>query len=380
MAPGRESIIVSNSVAQKETQRGPSPIVALHGVGHRYGETVAVDRLSLEVTQGETLVILGPSGCGKTTVLRLIAGLEVPDEGTIDIGSRRVAGDRTWVPPEKRGVGLVFQDYALFPHLSVAQNMAFGLRDMTPSERQRRVWEVLFLVGLEGLGDRHPHQLSGGQQQRVALGRALAPQPQVLLLDEPFSNLDTDLRLQVREEVRRILKTTGTTAIFVTHDQEEAFSLADRLGVLHRGRMEQVDKPDMVYNFPTTRFVADFVGHADFIVGEVTEGAVRCALGVLPYQTDLPVGTPVEVMVRPDNLVLSPDPEGNATVLEQRFLGPFNQYALRLSSGDFLHAGAPSTVVYPEGTRLRAELRVACLTVFPAGDRETAFDRQVSLR
>lgn len=358
--------MVSTSVTQREKQLDTFPILALAGVGRRYADTKAVGGLSLQVAPGETLVILGPSGCGKTTVLRLIAGLEVPDEGTIDIGSRRVAGDRTWVPPEKRGVGHVFQDYALFPHLSVAQNMAFGLRDMTPSERQQRVWEILFLVGLEGLGDRHPHQLSGGQQQRVALGRALAPQPQMLLLDEPFSNLDTDLRLQVREEVRRILKGTGTTAIFVTHDQEEAFSLADRLAVLNRGSLEQLNRPDMVYNFPTTHFVADSVGHADFVPGEVTPGAVHTPLGVFPYQTDLPVGTPVEVMVRPDNLLLSPDPEGNATVVERRFLGPFNQYALRLSSGDFLHAGAPSTVVYPEGTRLRAELRVACLTVFPS--------------
>ncbi|MDP6347169.1 MAG: ABC transporter ATP-binding protein, partial [Dehalococcoidia bacterium] len=320
--------------------------------------------LSLEVAQGETLVILGPSGCGKTTVLRLIAGLEHPDEGTIDISGRRVAGGREWVPPEKRGVGLVFQDYALFPHLSLSQNIAFGLKGMKPAQRRQRVWEILFLVGLEGLGERHPHQLSGGQQQRVALGRALAPQPQVLLLDEPFSNLDTDLRLQVREEVRRILRTTGTTAIFVTHDQEEAFSLADRLAVLNEGRMEQLEKPDMVYNFPTTRFVADFVGHADFVTGEVTNGSVRTGLGAFPYQTDLPVGTPVEVMVRPDNLLLSPDPEGNTTVVERRFLGPFNQYVLRLSSGDFIHANAPSAVVYAEGIRLRAELRVACLTVF----------------
>jgi iron(III) transport system ATP-binding protein len=269
------------------------------------------------------------------------------------------------VSPEKRGVGLVFQDYALFPHRSVAQNIAFGLRSMPQSQRRQRVWEILFLVGLEGLEDRYPHQLSGGQQQRVALGRALAPQPQVLLLDEPFSNLDTDLRLQVREEVRRILKTAGTTAIFVTHDQEEAFSLADRLAVLNGGRMEQVDRPEMVYNFPTTRFVADFVGHADFVAGEVGDGQVRTGLGVFPYQTEFPAGTPVEVMVRPDNLLLSPDPDGNTTVVERRFLGPFNQYTLRLSSGGFIHANAPSAVVYAEGDRLRAELRVACLTAFP---------------
>ncbi|NOZ59049.1 MAG: ABC transporter ATP-binding protein, partial [Euryarchaeota archaeon] len=216
------------------------PQVVLSGVAKSYGETPAVADLSLEVGDGEIFCLLGPSGCGKSTTLRLIAGLEVPDAGSIEIGGVAVAGEGTWLPPEERRVGIVFQDYALFPHMRVRENIAFGLRGWSRCALRRRVDEVLELVGLSGLEERYPHELSSGQQQRVAIARALAPEPEVVLLDEPFSNLDVDLRRRIRRDIKRILREAGITAIFVTHDQEEAFYIADRLGVMRRGRLEQV--------------------------------------------------------------------------------------------------------------------------------------------
>ncbi len=217
------------------------------------------------MAEGEILALLGPSGCGKTTTLRLIAGLESPDAGTITLRGQVVAGPGRAVPPEERGIGIVFQDYALFPHLTVADNVGFGAGAGGATGAASST--VLDLVGLGGFGPRYPHELSGGQQQRVALARALAPAPALMLLDEPFSNLDADLRAQMRDEVERILRTSGTTAVFVTHDQEEAFTLADRVGVLQAGRIEQLAPPQELYHRPATRFVAAFVGAADFLPG-----------------------------------------------------------------------------------------------------------------
>ncbi|MDO8637119.1 MAG: ABC transporter ATP-binding protein, partial [Dehalococcoidia bacterium] len=217
-----------------DASRSIGTLVSIKGVHKSFGNNMVISNLSLEVRQGEFLSLLGPSGCGKTTILRLIAGFERPDAGEIYVAGQLVAGDAAWQPPEKRGVGMVFQDYALFPHLTVAQNIAFGLHRFKSDARQRRVQEVMDLVGLSGLGNRYPYELSGGQQQRVALARALAPGPQLVLLDEPFSNLDTDLRAQIRPEVERILREAKTTAIFVTHDQEEAMAMGDRVGILYR--------------------------------------------------------------------------------------------------------------------------------------------------
>lgn len=345
-----------------------TPVLAMEDVSLYFDSVVAVEDVTLHVNKGDIAVLLGPSGCGKTSCLRLIAGLETPSEGKIFIAGRQVAGNGVWVPPEKRGVGMVFQDYALFPHLTVADNITFGLRKKSQQQKYERVREILALVGLEGLAERYPHQLSGGQQQRVALARALAPQPRLLLMDEPFSNLDTDLRIHVRDEVRHILKKTNNTAIFVTHDQEEAFSIGDRLAVINKGRLEQVDRPEVLFHEPATRFVADFVGHADFIEGTVRAGLIHTELGDFPWPKNritMPEGTPVEVLVRPDHITLVPSREGQGTIIEKRFLGSFNQYDILLATGYTLHAYSSSSVFYDEGTRVKIHLEEENLIIFP---------------
>ena len=247
------------------------PVVELRDASKTYPETSApaVDGFSLALSEGEILSILGPSGCGKTTVLRLIAGFEVPDAGEVLLRDNPASGNGFHMPPEKRGVAMVFQDYALFPNLSVSKNIGFGLRKVHRSEKERRVEEMLDTIKMSGLGHRFPHQISGGQQQRVALGRALAPRPVVVLLDEPFSNLDAAMRGQMRREVQSILRREGATAILVTHDQHEALSFADRVAVMNQGSLEQVGTPEDIFSRPATSFVATFVGHASFLPGRV---------------------------------------------------------------------------------------------------------------
>ena len=339
-------------------------LLALEGVSKRFAGGPAVERLTLGVARGEILGLVGPSGCGKTTTLRLIAGFETPDEGEVRIGGRTVAGPagRTFVPPEERGVGIVFQDYALFPHLTVADNVAFGL---AAGERRRRTREVLDLVGLAAFGARYPHELSGGQQQRVALARALAPAPALILLDEPFSNVDAELRAQLREQVREVLSTTGTTAVFVTHDHEEAFTLADRVGVLNAGRLEQLDAPEVVYHEPATPFVAEFVGDADFLVGTVTEAGIVTELGAFPNPGGLRGGTRVRLMIRPDDIAFAPTPGGEAVIVRRDFRGPVNVYCLRLPSGQRVHSSQPSTTIYELGTAVRATAELLHVVTFP---------------
>jgi iron(III) transport system ATP-binding protein len=293
----------------------PRIVLRCNGVAKRFGDVVAVDGFELEVREGELLCLLGPSACGKTTALRLIAGLDRPDAGTVDVAGRTVAGPGTWVPPERRRVGMVFQDWALFPHLDVRGNVAFGL----DGEAHSRVTELLDLVRLGGLDTRMPHELSGGQQQRVALARALAPAPDLLLLDEPFSNLDAQLRAEVRSEVRGVLRSTGTTSVFVTHDQEEALSIADRVAVMTSGRVRRLGTPFEVYADPADAAVARLVGHANLLPARVSGGVATTALGELPAP-DAPDGA-VEVLVRPESLRAVPDPAGNARVVHVEFYG-----------------------------------------------------------
>ena len=320
------------------------------GLTKAFGAVRAVEQLDLTVDQGQVLALLGPSGCGKTTALRLIAGFETPDTGTVEIGGRIVAGPRTLLAPEKRQVGMVFQEYALFPHLNVVDNIAYGI-PRTPG-RTDRVKEVMSLASLDGLEKRMPHQLSGGQQQRVALARALAPEPEVLLLDEPFSNLDAVLRTQVRQETRDILKANGAAAIFVTHSREEAMVMGDVIAVMNQGRWEQVDTPQRLFHAPATRFVASFMGIADFLPAHPYKGTLRTELGSIPLPKGLTAENHVEVMVRPDDLTIRPFQSGLGVIIERTFQGAFYLYRVALPSGSVVHCLGPHTEEHAVGTRV----------------------------
>ena len=310
--------------------------VELRNVSKYFGDLTAVDDVSLTIDDGEFVTLVGPSGCGKTTTLRLIAGLERPDGGSVTVDGETVADADTFVPPEDRGVGVVFQEFALFPHLTAAENIAFGIEDWAADEREARVDELLDLVGLSAHRESHPDELSGGQQQRVALARSLAPEPDTLLLDEPFSNLDVDLRVEMREEVRRILKETGVTAVSVTHDQEEALSISDRVAVMHDGRIEQVGRPDRVFQHPESRFVAGFLGHASFLSGYLSGDTVHTDVGQIPRASihglaEAYDGTKLDVLVRPDDVSARPtDGEGDGEVIYRQYLGPTMLYRVRL--------------------------------------------------
>lgn len=323
----------------------------------------AVADVSLQVSQGDILALLGPSGCGKTTLLRLIAGFETPNAGTVAIAQQPVAGEGSWVSPERRGVGMVFQDYALFPHLTVAQNVAFGLShgDRHAHNGAKVVHEVLALVGLEGLENRYPHELSGGQQQRVALARALAPRPFLVLLDEPLSNLDVQVRVKLRQELRDILKAAGTTAVFVTHDQEEALSIADQVGVMRAGRLEQLDTPEHVYQSPRSQFVAEFVTQANFVLAKRQEGGWLSDIGFIPSDrviTDLdPASTEaIAFMIRQEEIQLVPDAQSAIVVCDRQFLGREQRYTIRTPKGNLLVARTPAAVHLPVGIGVQLEI------------------------
>jgi iron(III) transport system ATP-binding protein len=334
-------------------------MIALEGVVKRYGETTAVTDATLTVERGEMLALLGPSGCGKTTLLRLIAGFERPDAGTLAIDGAPVAGPGTFVPPERRPVGMVFQDYALFPHLSVADNVGFGLpRDA----RRQRVPLLLALVDLCGLGERFPHELSGGQQQRVALARALGPRPSVILLDEPWSNVDSQLREVLRQEVASVLRPLGITGILVTHDREEAFSIADRIALVRDGTIEQVGTPEELYYAPASRWAAEFVGASNVLPGTVADGLVETMLGRFPAN-GASLAHAVEVMVRPELLELRPDPAGIAEVVGREFRGHDVAYRVRLGEVELV-SQRPSNELVPLGARVSIRLHEGRVAVF----------------
>jgi iron(III) transport system ATP-binding protein len=343
------------------------PIIELTKVSKTYpgGRMAAVEDISLQVEKGEVLALLGPSGSGKTTVLRLIAGFEVPDRGSILLQGREASRPGYCRPPEERGVGMVFQDYGLFPHLTVGKNVAFGLFRHGAKERRRKVNEILGLVGLSGFENRYPHELSGGQQQRVALARALAPSPIVVLLDEPFSNLDPEMRSRMRSEVHQILKRVGMTAVLVTHDHEEAFAMADKIGVLNSGKVEQLDIPESIYHTPSTPFVADFVGQADFLPGVVgSDRVIHTEIGNFPNEKDFPIGRTVAVMIRPDDIRLVRNAKGIARVASRQFRGSENLYTLALPSGQILHSSEHSVSFFPEDTRVELMLTATHTVLF----------------
>jgi iron(III) transport system ATP-binding protein len=354
----------------------PDPSVALRTLSlvKRFGDVTAVDEVVLDVWRGEFLGVLGPSGCGKTTLLRLVAGFERPDAGGIEIGGRVVAGPRRHVPPESRRIGMVFQESALFPHLDVAGNIGFGL---SGARRSTRVAELIGLVGLAGLQRRMPHELSGGQQQRVALARALAPDPAIILLDEPFSSLDATLRAQLRGEVRDILRAAGATTLFVTHDQAEALEISDRVAVMRAGRIEQLSTPDELYLRPINRFVAGFVGEANLIPGEVRHGEVQTVAGRFRSAGGALVdGTRAEVLLRPEQLHMlpverldsPPRPEAVLRIVRRVFHGSEVHHVLRSSGGLEIEAATASSATLAVGLEVIVHARAREVPVYPLED------------
>ncbi|MGI0500495.1 ABC transporter ATP-binding protein [Limnospira platensis CENA597] len=353
-----------------------SAILDMVGISKQYPNTntPAVEDISITLNHGDILGLLGPSGCGKTTLLRIIAGFEQPDRGVVEIAGQVVSGSKEWIPPERRGVGMVFQNYALFPHLTVAQNIAFGLeilRKKSPKQLQLRVAEVLELVGLSGYADRYPHEISGGQQQRVALARALAPGPTLVLLDEPLSNLDVQVRLKLRQELRQILKAARASAVFVTHDQEEALSISDWVAVMRHGHLEQWGTPEKIYLEPASRFVAEFVTQANFIPaqrrGNLWETEVGCFAIASNDGDDSDITEKADLMVRQEDFILKPDETASVVIRDRQFLGRELHYCLQVPSGGELIARTPfGGRSLPVGMRVQVMFPQDSVRVFPA--------------
>ena len=360
----------AHQLAATEGATGPAvqPALRLDGVAKAYGDVPAVRGVDLVVGRREVVTLVGPSGCGKSTLLRLAAGLEEPDSGSISVGGREVAGSR-FVPAEQRRVGLVFQDHALFPHLDVARNVAFGLERRERDGQSPRVSEVLEIVGLGHLARRYPHELSGGEQQRVALARALAPRPAVVLLDEPFSSLDTNLRSRVRADTLAALAETGSAAMVVTHDQTEALSLGDRLGVMQGGHLLQLGTPGQIYERPTSRFVATFMGEADFLPAHVDRALLTSEIGVV---STVPgwggVRAQVEVMLRPHEVALRADPGAAHTVERVEYHGAFHLHHVRLASGLSVRSWQQHDVRLEPGTRVCVSVNPGSSPVLMSGD------------
>jgi putative spermidine/putrescine transport system ATP-binding protein len=328
--------------------RGTS--VVLQNLNRAFGATKALDGLSIEMAPGELVALLGPSGCGKTTALRIVAGFETADTGSVVVDGK----DISHVPANRRDMGMVFQSYSLFPNMNALDNVGFGLRmrKMGPAARRKRADELLDMVGLSDQARQYPHQLSGGQQQRVALARALAIEPRVLLLDEPLSALDAKVRLQLREQIRTLQQRLGTTTLFVTHDQEEALSMADRVGVMRQGRLEQIAAPDELYDHPATAFVAEFVGVMNRVPGEMAASGMVTVLGATcPVQghggedggQETPDAGPVDVLIRPEGLTMQVAENGNGIVTTRTFLGSVTRVAVMLSGDVTVQIDKPSS-------------------------------------
>ncbi len=341
-------------------------LLELHTISQRYGNKTVVHDVSFNLNRGDIGCLLGPSGCGKTTALRCIAGFEHVDSGTIVLANRIIAGKGIHIPAEKRHIGMVFQDYALFPHLTAEENIAFGIQHMSRNQRRKRVDEMLELVQLREFAKIYPHELSGGQQQRISLVRALAPRPKLLLLDEPFSNLDVALRERLCADVRDILKLEQATAILVTHDQNEAFMIADYVGVMNHGVIQQWDASYNLYHRPKNRFIASFIGEGVFLPGVViNDHRVAIELGVIEgeFESPSPVGTNVDVLLRPDDIIHDDDSPLKANVCAKAFRGAQILYTLRLPSGAEMLSLVPShhnhNIGEPIGIRLASDHIIA---------------------
>ena len=332
-----------------------------------FGRTAVLQGFGFDLEAGEIACLLGHSGCGKTTALRAVAGFEQPERGRIALQERTLSDGRLFVPPHLRRIGMVFQDYALFPHLNVADNIAFGLSGRSAEARKARVAELLALIGLPDYGGHYPHQLSGGQQQRVALARALAPKPELVLLDEPFSNLDADLRARLSKEVRSLLKQENTSALLVTHDQQEAFAMADKIGIMADGRLQQWDTPYNLYHNPATPAIAGFIGQGVLLRGQMSGShCVRLALGefcgVGPHHCQS--CREVDVLLRPDDVVHDDNSPVSAEVLDKDFKGSYFIYTLKLDSGETVLAHVPSHHNHPIGSRIGIRLELEHLIAF----------------
>ncbi|SEP30979.1 ABC transporter ATP-binding protein [Nitrosovibrio sp. Nv6] len=354
-------------------------LLELRNIRHAYGLQRVVNDLSLILKKGAIGCLLGPSGCGKTTVLRCIAGFESVSAGAILLNGVMISNASFCLPPEQRHIGMVFQDYALFPHLTVQANIGFGLHRMQKTERAGRIAEMLQTVGLTDVSEKYPHQLSGGQQQRVALARALAPRPDLLLLDEPFSNLDVTLRGRLSVEVREILKSQNATAILVTHDQDEAFAIADEIGVMHLGEIQQWDTAYNLYHKPANRFVANFIGQGVFLPGKMLDPShveieLGTLAGVIPHQCiqDCQLcreGNSVDVLIRPDDIVHDDDSPLRAAVINKAFRGADIMYTLRLPGGSTALSLVPSHHNHAIGEKIGIRLET---------DHVVAFSRSAS--
>lgn len=344
-------------------------LLEVDAISCRYERRAAVANTSFALEAGMLACLLGPSGCGKTTVLRAIAGFQPLDAGRIHLNGRCISDARARVPPERRHLSMVFQEHALFPHLTVEKNVAAGLHSFTAADREKTTQRMIERVGLAGMNRRYPHELSGGQQQRVALARALAPSPQLLLMDEPFSNLDFDLREKLRQEVRNLLKDIGATCLLVTHDQQDAFTFGERVGVMNNGAIEQWDTAYRIYHQPATRFVADFIGEGVFLDGVVSPNRkIETELAALddPREHRHPPGAAVKVLIRPDDIIHDDNSPRSAKITKRAFRGENYLYTLALPSGAEILSLVPSHHNHAVGEDLGIVLDIDHLVVFPA--------------